>query len=273
LTNPFFLPVQAGERFCIYHASSRGRGADRALVYVHPFAEEMNKSRRMAALQSRRFAAQGFPVLQIDLLGCGDSTGDFAEARWASWVADVKAAVGWLRAQGHNKVTVWGLRLGATLAADVAGDSGNEIESLLLWQPVVNGEQFLVQFLRLHLASEMLASGAATTAVNDLRARLNAGDTLEIAGYELHPELASAIANLNLAAMTPLTRVVHWIEVGGEPGSPLRPASRRVTEAWQAKGIETVGSTVAGEPFWSTVEIAECPALLDASVEAARLLK
>jgi exosortase A-associated hydrolase 2 len=272
LANPFFLPVGTGERFCIYHASSRGGQADRALVYVHPFAEEMNKSRRMAALQSRRFAAEGLSVLQIDLLGCGDSTGDFADARWASWIADVKAAVGWLRAQGHTTVALWGLRLGATLAADVARDAGNEIDGLLLWQPVVNGEQFLVQFLRLHLASEMLATGAATTAVNDLRARLNAGDALEIAGYELHPGLASAIANLNLAAITPFTRVVKWIEVGSEPGSPLRPASRRVIEAWQAKGIETAASTVSGEPFWSTVEIAECPALLEASV-AAHLLK
>jgi len=33
----------------------------------------MNKSRRMAALQARVFAAMGFGVLQIDLFGCGDS--------------------------------------------------------------------------------------------------------------------------------------------------------------------------------------------------------
>ncbi len=39
------------------------------VVHVHAFAEEMNKSRRMAAMQSRALAAAGFAVLQIDLLG------------------------------------------------------------------------------------------------------------------------------------------------------------------------------------------------------------
>jgi exosortase A-associated hydrolase 2 len=84
---PFFVAAARGERFCIFHpAAAALRGA---IVYLHPFAEEMNKSRRMAALQSRLFAARGFAVLQIDLFGCGDSSGDFGEARWDIWKQDV----------------------------------------------------------------------------------------------------------------------------------------------------------------------------------------
>ena len=56
----------------------------------------MNKARRMAALQSRALAAAGFAVLQIDLFGCGDSSGDFADASWAAWQQDVALAVQWL---------------------------------------------------------------------------------------------------------------------------------------------------------------------------------
>ena len=38
---PFFLDSAHGQRFCLYHApQGHCRGA---LVYVHPFAEEMNK--------------------------------------------------------------------------------------------------------------------------------------------------------------------------------------------------------------------------------------
>lgn len=43
-----------------------------SIVYIHPFAEEMNKSRRMAALQARALTLAGFAVLQLDLIGCGD---------------------------------------------------------------------------------------------------------------------------------------------------------------------------------------------------------
>ncbi len=52
----------------------------------------MNKSRRMAALQARAFAAMGFGVLQIDLFGCGDSSGDFSDARWDIWKQDLAIA-------------------------------------------------------------------------------------------------------------------------------------------------------------------------------------
>ena len=48
----FFLPAAGGQRFCIFHPP-RGSVARGAVLYVHPFAEEMNKSRRMAALFSR----------------------------------------------------------------------------------------------------------------------------------------------------------------------------------------------------------------------------
>ena len=68
----FFLPdARGGQRFCIHHAA-QGPVRRGQVVYVHPFTEEMNKSRRMAALQSRALAGAGFSVLQIDLAGCGD---------------------------------------------------------------------------------------------------------------------------------------------------------------------------------------------------------
>jgi len=264
----FFLPVDPGERFCIYHPSAAGTPRRRGVVFVHPFAEEMNKARRMAALQARRFAAAGFSVLQIDLHGCGDSTGDFADARWGSWVRDVKAAVHWLKERIGSSVSLWGLRLGALLAVDVARDPTIGIDHLLLWQPVINGSQFLTQFLRLRLAGEMLASGAATTGIQELNAELGRGRSLEIAGYALHPELASAIQQLNLTTMVPQVKRADWIEVAPDAASTMRPASQRVLDAWRTAGLQTTAATVVGEPFWSTIEIAECEELLLVTADA-----
>jgi len=86
----FFLDTADGPRFCLFHApSGECRGA---LVYIHPFAEEMNRSRRMAALQARALAAQGIGVLLLDLHGCGDSAGDFGDASWDGWLRDIAAA-------------------------------------------------------------------------------------------------------------------------------------------------------------------------------------
>jgi exosortase A-associated hydrolase 2 len=234
-------------------------------VYAHPFCEEMNKARRMAALQSRRLAAAGYAVLQIDLSGCGDSSGDFADARWEIWKRDLQIAIGWLKSRVDGALGLWGLRLGATLAADVARDPTLGIEQLLLWQPVSNGEQFLTQFLRLRLAAEMLAEGTAQSGVRELRETLRRGAPLEIAGYDLHPRLAAEIDALSLADLVPAVKRVHCLEVTAMSGAKLSPATQRTLEAWRSKGLDVRAAAVRGEPFWSTIEVTECDALLAAT--------
>ena len=270
MLDAFFLPVEPGQRCCILNAPPRGTAPRRAVVYLHPFAEEMNKARRMAALQARRLAAEGFAVLQIDLYGCGDSSGDFGQARWETWQRDAREAMTCLRGRFRVPITLWGLRLGAALAADIGKEPDAGVDHLVLWQPVTNGSQFLSQFLRLRLASEMLASGAATTAVRELTDALRRGESLEIAGYELHPDLAAAIEGLKLKALTPAVKRVDWLEVAADRSMPLRPASRRVLEAWRGRGLEVNAAQAVGEPFWSTIEIAECAELLELTTTAMR---
>jgi exosortase A-associated hydrolase 2 len=265
MTSAFFLPAEPGDRFCVYHRPADGAAAGRGIVYVHPFCEEMNKTRRMAALQSRRLAAEGYAVLQIDLFGCGDSSGDLSDARWEIWKQDLQAAVGWLKPRVGGPLGLWGMRLGAMLAADVARDPGMGIEQLLLWQPVNSGEQFLTQFLWLRLANEMIAEGAAQTGVRELRKMLASGAPLEIAGYDLHPQLAAEIEGLRLADLVPAVKRVHCLEVTAQAEPKLSPASQRTLEAWRVKGLDVHAAAVIGAPFWSTIEVTECEALLAAT--------
>ena len=265
----FFLPVEPGQRFCLL--TKPARSPRRGVVYLHAFAEEMNKSRRMAALQARRLAGEGCVVMQIDLLGCGDSSGEFADARWDAWKHDAQAAVAWIRQRYAVPITLWGVRLGALLAADAA-DAGLGVDHLVLWQPVTDGGQFLSQFLRLRLAGEMLARGAATTAVRDLSEELRRGGLLELAGYELHAELAARIGPLKLETLKPAVRRADWMDVVADRTLALRPAARRVLERWASAGIETDAAQAVGEPFWSTVEIAECAELVELTAGAVRRL-
>lgn len=267
MSSAFFLPAEPGHRFCICHSPAEG-GAERGIVYAHPFCEEMNKSRRMAALQSRRLAALGYGVLQIDLFGCGDSSGDFAEARWEIWKRDLQTAISWLKSRVEGPLGLWGLRLGATLAADVARDSALGIEHLLLWQPISSGEQFLTQFLRLRLAAEMLAEGSAQSGVRELRETLVRGTPLEIAGYDLHPRLAAEIDALRLADLVPAVKRVHCLEVSPAAEPKLSPASQRTMDAWRTKGLDVRAAAVKGESFWSTIELTECEALLEATEDS-----
>lgn len=100
-------------------------------------------------------AAEGYLVLQIDLLGCGDSSGDFGEASWDAWVGDVVSACAWLRQQ--TDALMWlGLRTGCLLAS-VRRPGDWTALSIYCSGSRSFPEKHLQQFLRLKVAGEMLA--------------------------------------------------------------------------------------------------------------------
>lgn len=258
----FFLDARPGKRFCLYHppqGTSRG-----AVLHVPAHAEEMNKSRRMVARQARLLAAQGLGVLLLDLYGCGDSEGLSGDARWDIWRQDVTLGLDWLRATTAGPVSLWGLRLGALLALDVAQRA--DLASVLLWQPVTDGAAYLTQFLRLRLAAEMLAPGKAASGGTDaLRHALADGASLDIAGYTLTSSLADAIDRTSIDAMTAPACPVHWLDLAPQPGRPFAPARSAVAGHLRASGWLLDTGIVDGPAFWASQEISEAPALLDAS--------
>jgi exosortase A-associated hydrolase 2 len=264
----FFLDAMPGKRFALYHAPNAATPCRGAFIYVHPFGDEMNKSRRMAALQAKAFAASGYAVLQIDLFGCGDSSGKFRDATWDIWKADLEAARTWLCNRVAVSVSLWGLRLGALLALDFARSTPGSIDRIVLWQPVMKGELFLTQFLRLRLASEMLAGDTAkNTGTHAMRKALKAGEVLEVAGYELCPGLAAAIDKLDATEWVGEKKSVDWFEIMSESKHGLTPASERVANAWTAAGANLNMHQVQCASFWLTQEITECPALLSATTQ------
>jgi uncharacterized protein len=261
----FLLPLAGGGRFCLFHPAAGPSGGVGAAVYVHPFAEEMNKSRRMAALQARALSEAGISVLQIDLLGCGDSAGDFGDATWTLWRDDVIAASRWLHARTGFTPFLWGLRCGCLIAAAAAA-ALESAPDLVFWQPVMSGRQHLQQFLRLKVAGQLMGRGDADrTGTASLRAELEAGATLDIAGYALAPALALGLDAADLAPPPSGVRVV-WVEISSSDPPAISPAGQQRIAAWKAAGHVVAASAVPGLPFWQTQEIAESPALVEATL-------
>jgi len=261
----FFLPSDQGARFCLYHAAANGE-ARGAIIYLHPFAEEMNKSRRMAALQARAMAEAGFDVLQIDLLGCGDSAGDFADATWHAWLEDVSQACHWLRTQSSAPLTLWGLRAGCLLAAEAAARLPEPV-NLIFWQPVISGKQHWQQFMRLKMAGE-LASGQAKGVSEQLRQQLAAGQTVEIAGYSVSPGLVDGLEKAELQPPAARHSRLSWFELSMREDASLAPVSQKRIEQWQVAGFKVDARVVRGPAFWQTSEIEDAPDLIAATMVA-----
>jgi exosortase A-associated hydrolase 2 len=260
----FFLPVGQGRRFCVMH--TRDSAARGALLFVHPFAEEMNICRRMAALQARAFAQAGWTVLQMDLFGCGDSPGDFGDADWARWLDDIAEARSWLQRETGFSAGLWALRAGCLLAAEAARSM--PASCMVLWQPVLSGRQHLQQFLRLNVGTHIVRQpGRIHATTQQLRELLARGETIEVVGYALAPTMARS---LEAAALEPPREPsqIAWLEVQGAPNAELSPASRVQVESWQSAGHSVRARVVRGPAFWQTTEITECPELITATLAA-----
>lgn len=264
---PQFLPGCRGPLFALYHPPPRATATLGSVLYIQPLADELNRARRMVARQARRFAAAGQGVLLLDLYGCGDSDGDFSDARWEFWLTDLCRAAAWLQARQPGPLTLWGLRLGTLLATELVWRV--PAARLILWQPPPSGAQALTQFLRLRLAGSLASTNREST--TSLRQQLAAGHSLEVAGYELHPELATALdqATLRTPPVSP-TLPVHWFEVVAGNDPSLSPASQQRLAAWQAAGVTVQAQAVSGEPFWFSLEVSLAPALLDATSDVFR---
>ena len=271
----FFHPAASGQRFYL-HYPAQGASLCGLVLYIHPFAEEMNKSRRMASQQARALAQAGYAVLQIDLLGCGDSSGELQDANWQNWVNDVVQGCHWLRSKTSTSAAgpkpvplwLWGLRAGCLLAA-AAAEQLNESCHFVFWQAPASGKPLLQQFMRLKVANELMG-GQTKGLMEGLHRQLARGAALEIAGYTLTPALANGLAQ---AVLTPpsqreLGQRLEWFELSTQDNAPIGPAAYNTMAEWQQAGFEVRSHRVRGPSFWKTTEIEEAPALIKATLAA-----
>jgi exosortase A-associated hydrolase 2 len=264
----FFLGTGTARRFAVCWRPPTAAPARGALLFVPPFAEEMNKSRRMVALAATALAAAGFTTLRIDLTGCGDSAGRLDQARWDDWLADVTLGARWLDQHTGCAPWLWSLRAGALLA-QAALDRLDAVAGQLLWQPVLSGRQHLTQFLRLRVAADAfaVADPAARASTRSLLQALEAGQHVEVAGYTLPASIALPLASAELTA-PPGASAMHWLEVAADEPPAVSALSAERIAHWQAGGRRVSARAVGGPPFWGTQEIEDCPALIDATLEA-----
>ena len=260
----FVLAGSRGPLCAVYFAPRQGVAPIGDVLVVPPFSEEMNRCRAMVAMQARALAEQGAGTLIIDPFGTGDSAGEFVDASWATWRADLLLGIEWLNAHGQGCRALLGVRLGAIMASELLVQQPR-IQHLMLWQPVLNGKTFYTQFLRIRIAAEMnRADGIKSTSA--LRQMSAAGTSIEVSGYEIGAVLAQELDALVFNEETlksPLQ--TDWFEVNTDAATPLSAASLKAVEKLQAAGASVQTHAVAGPAFWHVHERELAPDLIQAT--------
>jgi pimeloyl-ACP methyl ester carboxylesterase len=131
--------------FGCFHPAHEPVREGRALVICQPFGQEYVRCHRLLRVLAASLARSGVPVLRFDYHGCGDSPGENEDATLERCIADVDEAVRFVRARTRvANVDLCGLRLGASIALRYAAAArAGQVGRLVLWAPVVRGEDFL----------------------------------------------------------------------------------------------------------------------------------
>ena len=172
-------------------------------------------------------AALGQPALRFDFHGCGDSAGCLDDPdRLATWKQNILAAAAFLRARtGVREIALVGLRLGASLAAEVLGDIEG-LTHVALIAPPTSGKAYVRELK----AMSRLIGG-------DAQAQPHGG--LNVAGFGL-----SAMLMADVGALTGEVCVAPGLKIlalGREP-----PVHHPLLAAFNAAGCDVTREVFAG---------------------------
>jgi uncharacterized protein len=194
--NPFYFGTDERRLFGVYEAASRAT-TEHAVVLCHPWGADYIHAYRAMRQLAKMLTAKGIHTLRFDYFGTGDSAGDTTAGDLPGWETDIQSAIEELKdTAGTATVSLIGLRLGASLAANVAVRLGAQIRSLVLWDPVVSGTEHLAELHRAARTGWLMPRPAVARPAGE-------GGGHEITGFPLTEAMATAFSLIDLAALAP----------------------------------------------------------------------
>lgn len=212
-----------------YHAA-QGKSQGCGVVLCAPFGHEYLVAYRAYRKLAEALSAAGFPTLFFDFDGCGDSA-DSDAPRIATWQRNITQAMAELKLHaGVAQVALFGVRLGAMLAASIAAQT--PVAALALVAPVISGRGY---------ARELVAFGRLSPippSPDPLRAVLDD----EIAGYPFSKETQADLGKLNLLKTTLSQDTPVFISTSDD----VTGREDKLLEVLRSSGMDVTVSTSGG---------------------------
>lgn len=134
----------------VYHPPQGIKTHNVGIVLCYPIINEYIRSHRAFVRLAHLLSKAGFHVLRFDYYGCGDSEGDCEKGELSQWINDISIAAEELKSGCDvENVCLIGLRMGGTMSL-IAASKRNDIDTIILWEPIVSGEEYLEELTTLH---------------------------------------------------------------------------------------------------------------------------
>lgn len=212
---PFFFGSSSQQLYACYHPAAPTH--DFAALLCSPLGDEYIRAHRAYRLLAARLARAGVPALRFDYYGTGDSAGADTDATLAQWRANIGQAIEELkRRSGLRRVMLAGLRLGAALAL-LASVGRADVVGVALWEPLVNGADYLTELREAHEHKLFYSVSAAPPAPSP-------SASVELLGFSLSPAFLAEIKALDLLSLTvrPADRILLLEQSEGQHTPALR---------------------------------------------------
>lgn len=147
--SPYFFGRASHRMYACHHAPAIAVKDTRAVLLCNSIGHEYERCHRTLRQLAAKLSAKGNHAMRFDYFGTGDSQGEYEQASLASWRQDVSEGIDEChRISGYNQLCVIGVRMGATMAAQVAMQR-EDVDSLVLYAPVIDGETMLTEWKQL----------------------------------------------------------------------------------------------------------------------------
>lgn len=200
------------------HRTNSHQQGSTGVVICPPLAVEYMSTYRSMRYVADYFALAGIPAFRFDYHGTGDSSGSNDDGnRLDEWLWSIEQANDEVkRLTGCVNVGLFGLRMGATLAAIVSEKI--DFDFLVLWAALESGRRYIREIRAVQMTG--------TNQCDDVP------DLIEAGGMVYWPQTADAISNINLLKVKP--RVSRILII---PRDDLK-ANTTLKEAWETHGVK-----------------------------------
>lgn len=140
--------------FGVYHAPRGGKkndGSERAVVICPPVGQEYLRSHWSLRMLATQLARKGIHVLRFDYHGIGDSAGSVEDVQSLdTWTHSLTQTIDHLKTEASvNSVMLIGQRMGGLLAG-LTAMLRPDVNSLVLWESVICGQEYLDELRQMH---------------------------------------------------------------------------------------------------------------------------
>jgi uncharacterized protein len=238
-----FFQAHGRDLLAAVHLSPRLHPRSAAVLLCNPFGEEAARAHRLYRVMARKLEEAGYAAMRFDYSGTGDSSGDIVDFGIDDWLQDIAAAAEQLRREsGVQRIVLVGLRLGGTFAALCVQRGLLRAAHVLLWDPVVDGAEYLRELSRAHHAYMRAELGRPDAITADDDRADEAASLEEALGTPIGARLRRELAAIDLTGDMPATVLttvlctqrtptierlraqwaegprMHWIDLDGSTG-------------------------------------------------------